>query len=81
MLWLLPAAFTVPDPIELAQDGPVAILVVFIFAIVAGFLRQWVVPGWLYRQERTARLKAEATVERLTRAAKTVPTDDAGSGT
>lgn len=51
------------DPIALAQAGPVAILLAFIFAMVLAFIRGTVVPGWLYRQEREQRIKAETQAE------------------
>ena len=52
------------DPVALAQAGPVAILLVFISAIVIGAIRGYWVPGWLYVQERDQRLKAEVQAER-----------------
>lgn len=45
---------------SLAQAGPVAILLVGIAALAWAFIKGYVVPGWLYRQERDARLAAEA---------------------
>lgn len=48
------------DPIALAQAGPVAILLVGIALLGWGFVKGYVVPGWLYRQERDGRLTAEA---------------------
>jgi hypothetical protein len=52
-----------PDPVALSQAGPVAILIAGIIAMVIGFVRGDVVPGWLYRQERAQREKAEAQAE------------------
>lgn len=57
-----------PDPIALAEAGPVAILLVGIGAVTWGFIRGWIVPGWLYRLEREQRLKAETQAERNTEA-------------
>jgi len=54
------------DPIALAQAGPVAILLVGIGLLGIGFVRGLVVPGWLYRQEREQRIKAEIQAERNT---------------
>lgn len=56
------------DPIALAQAGPVAILLFFITAIVAGFIGRKIVPGWLYDQEREQRIKAEAENAELIKA-------------
>lgn len=52
------------DPIQLADAGPVAILLVGIGLLALGFVRGFVVPGWLYRQERDARLKSDTQAER-----------------
>ena len=57
-----------PDPIALAQAGPVAILLVGIGALAWGFVKGWVVPGYLYRQEREARIVAETQAQRSTEA-------------
>lgn len=48
-----------PDPIALAQAGPVAILLVFIGAVVIGAVRGDWVPGWLYRAQVERAEKAE----------------------
>jgi uncharacterized membrane protein YciS (DUF1049 family) len=53
-----------PDPFALAEAGPVAILLVGIGLLAIGFVRGYVVPGWLYRQEREQRIKAETQAER-----------------
>lgn len=60
------------DPYQLAEAGPVAILLVGITALAVGFVRGWVVPGWLYHQERAQRIKAETQAERNTEALETV---------
>lgn len=57
-----------PDPIALADAGPVAILLVFIGALAFGFVKGYVVPGYLYRQERDARILAETQAQRTTEA-------------
>lgn len=44
-----------------------AFLVVVIVATVGLIVRQWWVPGWVYRREVEARERAEAEVTRLTR--------------
>lgn len=61
-----------PDPIALAEAGPVAILLVGIGALTIGFVRGWVVPGWLWRQERDQREKAETQAERNTDAIEAI---------
>ncbi|HEY6568593.1 MAG TPA: hypothetical protein VI341_13840 [Actinomycetota bacterium] len=61
-----------PDPVVLAEAGPVAILLVGIGALTIGFVRGWVVPGWLYHQEREQRLKAETQAERNTDAIEAI---------
>lgn len=50
----------------LEKGGLVVILLVGIGLIGLGFIRGFIVPGWLYRQEREARLKAETQAERQT---------------
>ena len=60
------------DPISLAQAGPVAILLVGIGLLGLGFIKGYVVPGWLYRQEREQRIKAETQAERNTDAIEAV---------
>ena len=52
------------DPVQLSEAGPVAILLAGIGLLALGFVRGYVVPGWLYRQERDQRLKAETQAER-----------------
>lgn len=56
------------DPIALADAGPVAILLVGIGLLALGFVRGYVVPGYLYRQEREARILAETQAQRTTEA-------------
>ncbi len=51
------------DPVALSQAGPVAILLVGIGLLGIGFVKGYVVPGWLYRQERDQRFKAEELAE------------------
>lgn len=55
-----------PDPVALSEAGPVAILLVFIGALTAAFIKGTVVPGWIYRQEREQRIKAETQADRNT---------------
>jgi uncharacterized membrane protein YciS (DUF1049 family) len=62
----------VPDPVALAEAGPVAILLVGIALLALGFVKGYVVPGWLYRQEREQRIKAEIQAERNTDAIEAV---------
>ncbi len=57
-----------PDPIALADAGPVAILLVGIGLLGFGFVKGYVVPGYLYRQEREARIIAETQAQRTTEA-------------
>jgi uncharacterized membrane protein YciS (DUF1049 family) len=61
-----------PDPVALAEGGPVVILLVGIGFVALGFLRGYVVPGWLYQQEREQRIKAETQAERNTEAIERV---------
>ena len=61
-----------PDPVALAEAGPVAILLVGIGLLTWGFVKGYVVPGWLYRQEREQRVKAEIQAERNTDALEAV---------
>ena len=61
-----------PDPVALAEGGPVVILIAGITALTWGFVRGYVVPGWLYRQEREQRIKAEIQAERNTDALEAV---------
>lgn len=56
------------DPVALSDAGPVAILLVGIGLLAIGFVRGYVVPGWLYRQERDQRAKAETQLDRNTEA-------------
>lgn len=60
------------DPIALAQAGPVAILLFFIGALAAGFVKGTVVPGWLYRDAVARAEKAEAISEGAIAAVKQV---------
>jgi hypothetical protein len=52
------------DPIALADAGPVAILLVGIAAVALGFVRGYIVPGYMYKQEREARIVAETQAQR-----------------
>lgn len=79
-----------PDPIALSEAGPVAILLVGIGLLTLGFIRGYVVPGWLYRQEREQRIKAEIQAERNSESIEELsaslrklvdePRDDGGRG-
>lgn len=63
-----------PDPIALAQAGPVAILLAGIFLLGRAFIRGDVVPGFIYRAEVAQRQIAETqalrNAEALTALAK-----------
>lgn len=59
-------------PIPGADAGPVALLIFGIAAIVLGAIRGDWVPGWLFKQEREQRLKAETQAERNTEALEAV---------
>lgn len=62
------------DFIQLAQAGPVAILLVGIAGVIAAFAKGTFVPGWLYKEKlkQIERLEALVTVntESLTALAK-----------
>lgn len=60
------------DPIALAQAGPVAILLVFITAVVLGAIRGDWVPGYLYKAALARAEKAETQSERNTDALEAV---------
>jgi hypothetical protein len=51
-------------PAELAQAGPVAILLVGIGLLFRAFIKGDIVPGHIYRQEVEQRQKAETQAER-----------------
>lgn len=47
------------------QDlGLAGIIVLMALAVTIGLARQWWVPGWIYRQERQARITAETQAVR-----------------
>jgi hypothetical protein len=52
------------DPVALAQAGPTTILLVGIAWLGLAFVRGWVVPGWIYRDERQQRATAETQAQR-----------------
>jgi hypothetical protein len=54
----------VTELLDLAQAGPVAILLVGIAAVVRAFVTGAIVPGWIYRAEVEQRVKAETQAER-----------------
>lgn len=60
------------DPQAIADGGPVVILLVGIAALVVGFVKGYIVPGWLYVQAVTRAEKAEAVSEGAIEAVKTV---------
>jgi Tfp pilus assembly protein PilE len=60
---------------QLADLGGFALFLLTVVTAVVGLHRQWVVPGWVYRQERAARMRAETqalrnaeSLEKLARA-------------
>ena len=65
-----------PDLLKALSDlGGTTLFVGVVIVAAIGLYRQWWVPGWLFRAEREARLRAEreakansATVSRLTMA-------------
>jgi hypothetical protein len=60
---------------QLADLGGFALFLLTVVTAVVGLHRQWLVPGWVYRQEREDRLRAETqairnaeSLEKLARA-------------
>ena len=43
----------------LSDLGGFALFILTVLAIAIGLLKQWWVPGWVYRQERESRITAE----------------------
>lgn len=56
------------DPVVLAREGPVAILLAGIVALFLAFIRGDLVPGYLYRAAVERSEKAETQSERSTEA-------------
>lgn len=57
-----------PEQLKYVTDlGGLALFVLSVAIAAIGLHRQWWVPGWVHRNEVDRRVKAEATVERLTR--------------
>jgi hypothetical protein len=57
----------IPSPEEarqLVDLGSTVMLVFLVILIFVGLFREWWVPGWLYRRERTAREIADTQAER-----------------
>lgn len=48
----------------LSDIGGFALFILVVLVAAVGLYRRWWVPGWLYDQERQARLVAEAQAER-----------------
>lgn len=48
----------------LADIGGFALFLLTVVVAAVGFHRQWIVPGWVYRQEREARTTAEVQATR-----------------
>ena len=49
---------------QLADLGGFALFLLVVVVAAVGLQRQWIVPGWVYRQEREARLTAETQATR-----------------
>jgi hypothetical protein len=63
-----------PTPEQVKALTDLGGFALFVFVISFGAVaihRQWLVPGWVFRNEVDRRVKAEATVERLTRSVRT----------
>jgi hypothetical protein len=61
----------VPTPEQakaLADLGGFALFLFTVIAGVVGVWRGWIVPGWLYQQEREARMRAELQATRTAEA-------------
>jgi len=56
------------DPVALADAGPVAILLVGIGLLALGFVRGYVVPGWIYKAAIDRAERAETQAQRTTEA-------------
>jgi hypothetical protein len=54
----------VPSLADLSDAGGWVIFAFSAFWLGIGFHRGWIIPGWIYRQEREQRLKAEIQAER-----------------
>lgn len=54
---------------SLADAGGWAVVLAIGFALGAGFMRGWIVPGWIYRNEVEWRDRMTAAMEKLTDAA------------
>jgi hypothetical protein len=72
----------VPSPelaAQLSDLGGFALFLLFVLTAAVGLWKQWWVPGWLYRQERDARLTAETQALRnadaLQKVAKAMTSD------
>jgi hypothetical protein len=65
---------------QLADLGGFALFLLTVVTAVVGLHRQWLVPGWVYRQEREDRVRAETqairnaeSLEKLARAVSREP--------
>lgn len=54
---------------QLADLGGWAMFLLVVAIAAIGLIRQWWVPGWIYRDERAWRERMTAAIERLTDAA------------
>jgi hypothetical protein len=54
----------VPALAELSDAGGWAVFAFSVFWLGIALQRRWIVPGWIYTQERDQRLKAETQAER-----------------
>jgi hypothetical protein len=59
-----------PDPIALAESGGWAVVVAIILGLGVGFVRGWLVPGFVYRREADRADKADAALIRALSRAK-----------
>lgn len=55
-----------PDPAALAQAGPWAVVIAIGLGLAVGFVRGWVVPGFVYQREVKRGDDATASVTALT---------------
>lgn len=49
---------------QLSDLGGFALFLLVVVVAAVGLYKQWWVPGWIYRQERESRLKAETQATR-----------------
>lgn len=64
-----------PDPISLAAAGPWAVVVAIGLGLALAFVKGWIVPGWIYKDERTRSDRIEAALTALTKTVESMADD------